>query len=96
LAANITRELNNYVALNKYGKRTVVTKRNAMVLQLIKRAFAGDIRALRFVLEKACALEPKENELPIIVKSADEPPTRALRSSKKTFNGTIKSNLTDS
>ncbi len=50
LESRITVELNQHVTLHEVGKRWAVAKREAIVLQVVKKALGGDARALEFLL----------------------------------------------
>jgi hypothetical protein len=57
--AKIAIELNRFMTVNQDGNRSAITKREAIILQLFKKAIQGDPRALEIVLTELRKIEPK-------------------------------------
>lgn len=61
VATVLTRTLREKVAITVNGRRRMVTKLEAAVKQLVKKATAGDLRALRLLTTLACDAEAEHN-----------------------------------
>jgi hypothetical protein len=57
--AIIARELNKEIMIYLDGARSTVTRREAIVLQLLRKAIQGDVRALTIALRELRKIEPK-------------------------------------
>ncbi len=55
----ISAELSKSIMTRRGNKPVKVTRRELNVLQVVNKALRGDVRALAFILRKACAAEPK-------------------------------------
>jgi uncharacterized protein DUF5681 len=51
LATMMAEELNQKVAVRENGRRRTISKRRAMLIQIINKAVSGDARAFRAVIE---------------------------------------------
>jgi hypothetical protein len=65
--ARIKTELDSDTVAVEDGEQVVVTKREALVRLLVKRALEGDARALEILLQRARENEPEEDLTPIIL-----------------------------
>ncbi len=66
--SKIAQELDALLTLNMDGEQTTVTRREAVVLRLVKKALGGDTRSLRILLSHIRANEPKEEQPALIIK----------------------------
>lgn len=69
--SKIAQELDALLTINMDGEQTTVTRREAVVLRLIKKALGGDARSLRLLLSHIRASEPKEKQPAFIIKRVD-------------------------
>jgi hypothetical protein len=66
--AKIAVALDQLITVNQDGRRSTVTKRVGVVLQLLKKAIEGDPRAMEIVLSLLRKIEPKERVPTFIAK----------------------------
>lgn len=72
IGARLKRELDQLVTISQDGERYSVTKREAILLQLIKRAISRNPRAMDLLLKQIRAIEPEEEEPNVIFKCYKE------------------------
>lgn len=61
VATVLTRTLRGKVTIRENGRRKKITKLEAALRQLVKKATAGDLRALRHLTALACDAEEQQN-----------------------------------
>ena len=71
--SKITNELDRLITMSQDGERSRLTKREAVVLLLLKKAIQGNARAIEMVLTRARAIEPKEVVPPFIIEYFKDP-----------------------
>ena len=74
IGAYLKRELDQLVTISQDGERYSVTKRKAILLQLIKRAIRGNPRSMDLLMREIRALEPEKKGPEIIIKYYKDPP----------------------
>jgi hypothetical protein len=72
LEAKLSDQLNTLIAVID-GEQIVLTKKEALVRALIKRALAGDVRAIEIALQQARTEPNEENDgVTVIIEDEDE------------------------
>lgn len=73
MEAKLRDQVNTLIAAIDGGEQIVLTKKEALVRALIKRALAGDVRAIEIVLQQA-RTEPNEENggVTVIIEDEDE------------------------
>ena len=70
--AMIAHELNKEIAINLDGARSTVTRSEAIVLQLLRKAIQGDVRALTIALRELRKIEPQLPVPPYVIEFYQE------------------------
>jgi hypothetical protein len=73
MSRKVDEELNGFILVRQDGRSKKIRTKRAVVLQLFRKAFQGNVRAMEWLLSEILDLEPSIEKHRLVVLTHDEP-----------------------